>query len=321
MEGALNQLRVADGTRIAYRVMGPADGPGIVLCDGIACDGFAWTYMLDELATRYRILHSNHRGHGRSGLPRQMENVTIPHLVSDIDALMDHIGMEQATFFGHSMGCQVILEMAWRYPTRVRAGVLLCGAHGRPLDTFRNSNVGYRVLPRLRELIGRFQPQLAPALRWLIPSRLAYEIAAFSEIDRDRTPPDLFKGYLDHLSRLPHDAFLLTLQDAAERVSSHLWKAIPQPMLLMPAENDGFTPVHTSAPLREGLPQVEYTLIPRGSHVAPVEFPEVILKRFHRFAADHGLDHAPPSIPSSRSSLAASWRTGPRLAASSELDA
>ena len=316
MEGSVAQrhFRVPDGTRIAYRVLGPVDAPALVLCDGIACDGFAWTHMIDELASRYRILHSHHRGHGRSGLPRRLDDVTIPHLVEDIVALMQHVNMSEATFVGHSMGCQVTLEMAWRYPERVRAGVLLCGAHGRPLDTFRNSDVGYKVLPRIQDFIQRFGAQVTPALRWLVPTRLAYEVAAFSEIDRDRTPPEAMQGYLDHLSRLPHDAFLLTLRDAAERVSSHLWSAIEQPMLLMPAERDGFTPVHTTDPLREGLPNAEYTLIPSGTHVAPVEFPKFILRRFHRFAADHGLDRAAPDEASgNRPSLAARFRDAPRL--------
>jgi len=113
-------------------------------------------------------------------------------LVEDIDALMEHVGMREATFIGHSMGCQVTLEMAWRYPHRVRAGVLLCGAHGRALDTFRNSDVGSRVLPHLQHFVGRFRKHVAPALRWLVPTRLAYEIAVFSEIDRERTPPAEF---------------------------------------------------------------------------------------------------------------------------------
>jgi len=114
---------------------------------------------------------------------------------------------------------------------------------------------------------------------------------------------------------MPHDAFLATLRDAAERVSSHLWSTITQPMLVMPAERDGFTPLHTSAALRDGLQCVEYSVIPEGTHVAPVEFPEVILKRFHRFAADHKLDQSAPLAPRARPTLAQSFMRSSRSVA------
>ena len=288
MESTLKHFRAPDGTRIAYRLLGPVDGPPLVLCDGIACDGFIWTHMIESLATRFRVLHNHHRGHGRSGLPRQREHVTIPYLVEDIVSLMAHVGFEDAIFMGHSMGCQVTLEMASRHPTRVRAAALLCGAHGRALDTLGGTDVGFKMLPSIKKVIDRFGSQLSPALRFLVPSRIAYAVATF-EIDRDRTPPAAFQGYLDHLAKMPHDAFLLMLEDAAERLSDHYWSQVNCPVLLMPADEDGFTPIETSDPLRDGLPHVEYSVIERGSHIAPVEFPEVVLKRFNRFVEDHDL--------------------------------
>ena len=64
---------------------GREDGPGVVLCDGLACDGFAWRYLRPMLEDRFRVLHFHYRGHGRSGLPPNVADCTLPHLVSDID--------------------------------------------------------------------------------------------------------------------------------------------------------------------------------------------------------------------------------------------
>ena len=60
-----------DGTRIHVRLHeGPAAGASPVtalLTDGIACDGFIWKYLWDDLARWMRVAHWNYRGHGRSG--------------------------------------------------------------------------------------------------------------------------------------------------------------------------------------------------------------------------------------------------------------
>ena len=52
----------ADGTRLFYGVRG--SGPGLVLLDGIGCDGWAWTPIQPHLALRNRVVHVHYRGHG-----------------------------------------------------------------------------------------------------------------------------------------------------------------------------------------------------------------------------------------------------------------
>jgi pimeloyl-ACP methyl ester carboxylesterase len=293
----MKHRRMTDGTRIAYQVSGPEDAPAIVLCDGIACDGFAWEGLTPRLEGSFRVLHSHHRGHGRSGLPRDGKSVSIPYLARDMVELMDAVGMESATFIGHSMGCQVLLEVAYRYPTRFRAGVLLCGAHGRALDHFQNTDIGFRLLPAIRDLTAKYGKKLAPALRFLVPSRLGYEVAAFSEIDRARTSPRDLSRYLKHLAQMPQESFLATLQDAAERDSEHFLPSIDRPMLIMTGDRDSFTPNHISEPLRELLPEAEFTVIQGGSHIAPIEFPEFILSRVQEFLGTHDLDQVAQDAP------------------------
>ena len=300
--------RVQDGTRIAYEVSGPEEGPCIVLCDGIACDGFAWEKIAPALAAEYRILHSHHRGHGRSGLPRDGTRVTVPFLARDIVELMDLIHMKAATFVGHSMGCQVLVEVAYRYPERFRGGVLMCGTPGRALDNFQHTDLGFRALPTIRDWFTKYGKHVAPALRYLVPSRLGYEVAALSEINRERTSRRDLERYLKHLSQMPQEAFLATLQDAAERVANHLLPAIEQPMLVMVGEKDGFTPSFASDPFRTLLPKAEYEIIQGGSHVAPIEFPAEIVERMQAFFTQHGLDRIAAVTRPKPRSMAAVWR-------------
>src|SRR5271155_6195413 len=66
-----------DGTRIHVR---RREGPSPVtalLSDGIACDGFIWKYLWDDLAPLLPLTHWHYRGHGRSAPPADPLHVTI----------------------------------------------------------------------------------------------------------------------------------------------------------------------------------------------------------------------------------------------------
>ena len=88
----LRQMRMPDGTRIAYRLYGLEDAhqapARVVLCDGISCDRYIWRHLLPALAERAAVLHVNYRGHGRSGLPRAPADCTLAHLAADVDVLL-----------------------------------------------------------------------------------------------------------------------------------------------------------------------------------------------------------------------------------------
>src|SRR5438874_8807274 len=73
-----------DETPIYYRVTGRPDGPAVVLCDGIGCDGYVWKYLERELATDHRVVHWHYRGHGRTPPPRDRRRVDIPDLADDL---------------------------------------------------------------------------------------------------------------------------------------------------------------------------------------------------------------------------------------------
>ncbi len=303
----MKHCRVADGTRIAYTLEGPPDAPVAVLCDGISCDGYVWRYLRPVLLERFQVLHMHYRGHGRSGLPRDAEAVTLPHLAGDLAELMQRHELGPAVFFGHSMGVQVVLEMAWRHPERVRAGVLVCGSYGRALDTFKNTDVGARVLPRIKELMTRYRPIAQRVVQAFMPTRFSFELAKLGEINRTLVRREDFMPYLDHFSRMPLDLFVTMLEDAAERTSVAFLHRLSQPFLVLAGERDGFTPAHTSQFLASTLPHGELEVLPGGSHTAPIELPDVLETRIRRFVDEHGLARPAAATPRP-DTLAARWR-------------
>lgn len=116
------QVRSADGTRLHTEVFGPEGGYPIVLAHGITCAIRAWAYQIADLANDYRVIAFDHRGHGRSGLPRR-GNYSLSHLAADVDAVLDATLApgERAVLAGHSMGGMAIAAWSDHYRHKVAA--------------------------------------------------------------------------------------------------------------------------------------------------------------------------------------------------------
>ncbi|MBZ4588891.1 alpha/beta hydrolase, partial [Mycobacterium avium subsp. hominissuis] len=113
-------VRAVDGTRLHAQVFGPPDGYPIVLTHGITCAIRAWAYQIDDLARDYRVIAYDHRGHGRSGVPKAT-GYSLKHLAADLDSVLEATlaPHERAVLAGHSMGGITIAAWSNRYRHKV----------------------------------------------------------------------------------------------------------------------------------------------------------------------------------------------------------
>src|SRR3954454_9601028 len=82
------------GPRLFYGVRG--SGRGLVLLDGIGCDGWAWIHVQSHRALRHRVVHVHYRGHGRSGPVTDLEATGIEVLADDVERVLDATGLSRA---------------------------------------------------------------------------------------------------------------------------------------------------------------------------------------------------------------------------------
>ncbi len=279
--------RSRDGTEIFYNQLG--SGPAVVMCDGIGCDQYAWTYLAPYLARQHRVVRWNYRGHGRSGPPPSLEAMTLDRLCEDMDAVLATLNIERAVLIGHSMGVQVLLEQWQRRPEVVRAMVAICGAYGRPLDTFRGSGLAVQAFPYLRALLGQY-PNLTQVV-WenLVPSRLALALAGRFEINRDLVRVGDFLPYLDHLGHMDVQVFLSLLDDISQCSAEDALPDIDVPTLILAAEHDSFTPPRLAERMHNRVPGSEYLLVPLASHTMPIEMPDLVNLRVEKFFREQAL--------------------------------
>jgi len=267
-------------------------GPGAVhaiFSDGILCDGFIWKYLWDELAAVLPVVHWHYRGHGRSAPPADRDQIDIAAHARDLGAVRMHVGDPPCVLFGHSMGCQVALEAYRQRPEKVRGLVLLCGSFGNVTSTFQGIPLLDMVLPKLVDLADK-APDVVRAVWSRLPPQLALKLALKAgEIDPERVRPEDMLPYLQHMTHVDFPMFLRMLRAAGEHTAGDILPHVDVPVLVVAGERDSFTPSFLATAMTETLPKGELLMVPRGTHVAPIEQPELVDARIVAFLRDRVL--------------------------------
>ncbi len=278
-----------DGSPLYYRTLGVGVGAEgalpIVLSDGIGCDGYVWKYLERALADERRIVHWHYRGHGRTPEPRDRSRVSMADLADDLACVMDAAGVERAVLAGHSMGVQVCLEAYRRYRDRVAGLVLMCGAYGHPLRTFRGRRTLEAALPWIAFGVNRAPNVVAAVWRNLVPTRLAFGLATRIEVNPDFVHLEDFMPYLEHIARVDLPLFLDMLAHAGRHSAKDILPTVEVPALIVAGARDNMTPRVLSEEMARTIPGATLLVVEDGSHTAPIERPHLVNDAVLRFLA------------------------------------
>ena len=114
-----------NGTRLYFEEHG--SGPPILCIHGGGSTALMWADAFGDLARRGRVIAYDRRGCARSARPERYEHTTVSEQADDAAALLDALDAAPAVVIGRSYGGAVAIDLALRYPDRVRALVLLEG--------------------------------------------------------------------------------------------------------------------------------------------------------------------------------------------------
>ncbi len=102
----------------------------MVLIHGFVADiDRQWAFVIKTLVPAYKVIAFDCRGHGESDKPHDPDKYGI-EIVKDVVRLLDHLKIAKAHMVGYSMGGNIALQVAVRYPDRVRT--LTLGGAGLP---------------------------------------------------------------------------------------------------------------------------------------------------------------------------------------------
>jgi proline iminopeptidase len=118
------RLAVGDGHELYFEVCGNPDGKPVVFLHGGPGAGCSPKARRFFDPAKYRIVLFDQRGCGRSTPHASLHANTTWHLVSDIEVLRRHLGIERWQVFGGSWGSTLALAYAQTHPERVSELVL-----------------------------------------------------------------------------------------------------------------------------------------------------------------------------------------------------
>lgn len=147
----IRTLPAADGAMLGYRLLRGAAAPRrlIVLLHGVASNMSRWSEFVEHTSLKqtWDLLRPDLRGHGESFLRGRL---SLEIWCRDLREILDAEDYDQALLIGHSLGAQVAVQFAARYPARVRGLVLIDPIFHQALRG------GMRVLSRLRPAVSLF---------------------------------------------------------------------------------------------------------------------------------------------------------------------
>ena len=108
--------------RLHYRVDGPEDGAPVVFANSLGTDMRLWDPILPMLPDGLRIIRYDKRGHGLSSCPPAPYSMGA--LITDVERLLDFLGVRQCVFVGLSIGGMIGQGLATKRLDLVRAMVL-----------------------------------------------------------------------------------------------------------------------------------------------------------------------------------------------------
>jgi len=210
-----------DGSLLAYHKLRRGGGTfALVMIHGLASNSSRWSEFIEhsQLRPTWDFIAVDLRGHGASVTRcRQSHQLW----ASDLQALLQHEGYQQAIVIGHSLGAQVAIHFAHRYPQMSRGLVLIEPV--LPDCLLPTAAVLTRLRPLLRLLIGTVR--LANRLglhRRNIPVRDLYQLDQnMRALIRADPNTDIARYYARPLADLKYVATVSYLQD---------WHALMSPL-------------------------------------------------------------------------------------------
>ena len=260
---ALQRIKSSDA-EIVYRVLG--EGPPVVLLHPFPANHEFWLPVARALATRYRVVLPDLRGHGDSGVgegPATMEKHA-----SDIACVMDDAEIGRAPLVGASIGGYVLFEFWRRHRGRV-AALGLCNTKA-PADS-AEARAG-----RLLAASDVLERGTEPFFESMIPRLLG-------KITRE-TRPDLVEGVLRMMRKMSPEDVAQVQRGMAERPDSmDTLKTINVPALLVTGEEDILTGLNEAELMRQHIAGSRLRVIPRAGHYSPWEQQEEAGKLLRQF--------------------------------------
>lgn len=220
-----------------------------------------WDAVAAQMAPRYRIVATDHRGWGRSDAPA--DGYRIADLAADAEGVIAALGLQRYVLVGHSMGGKVAQLVASRRPHGLEGLILVAPSPPSPMLL----SAEQRAM-----LVGAYQTR--ESVEFVIDHVLTAQ--PLTAARRAQVIEDSLRAAPQAKHAWPNVAM-------AENIATEV-AAIEVPTLVISGEHDQVDRVATlQAELLPRIPQAELHILPGVGHLSPLEDPEAVAQQIEGF--------------------------------------
>lgn len=269
-----HEIKLNDSTTIAYVDEGIGDRT-IIFIHGLATYLPSWQKNIDVLKKHYRCIAVDLPGYGRSS--KSLFPPTMSFYADVINQLIDRLKLKNVILAGHSMGAQVSITTALKYPEKVDAMILAAPAG---FETFNEQEAVW--------IKSVFTPE---AVASATPAQIRFNY----ELNFYKMPADIEFMIEDRLKMTEANDFMMYCKTVSAGVSSMLnepvfkqLRNIKQPVMVIYGKNDALIPnqilhkgMTTTEVATKGsaeIPDSQLEMIPECGHFVPFEKPDIFNK-------------------------------------------
>ena len=278
-----DHLIEVNGIQLHYHDWG-GDGRGIFLLHGLASHAGIWDLVAPQIATHYRVVALDLRGHGSSSKPNH--GYDFDTVASDVNTIRRKLQLDLPVIVGHSWGGNVALHCAVSEPTYFSGVVMVDGGFIEPSSrqgwtwelaqqemsppSFNKLTLG-SLKQRISE--GALKPFWTPEIERIIMNNFYLDDEGFAH---------------PHLSRDNHMRIVRSLWD---HKPSELMPRLTLPALVLAAR--GLAPGTRLDKTKKHMVQSAERFLPDGSviwmedtiHDVPLQRPHLLANMIRTFAS------------------------------------
>ena len=271
--------RAGDGIRLAYAVTG--DGPPLVRAAnwmthlGYDVESPVWRHWVRDMSAHHTFIRYDERGCGLSDW--DAKDFTFHDWVTDLESVVDAVGLERFPLLGVSQGGAVAVAYAARHPEKVTK-LVLCGAYARGRAVRAQSEDEKRAaaldLDLARVGWGRDDPAFRQVFAaQFLPDGTRADWDAFDQLQRRTTSPENAVRFLQEFAHI----------DVREQAGQ-----VRCPTLILHSRNDHRVPMRYGEELAALIPDSRLVALASNNHLLTATEPawRVFCDEVRAFLAD-----------------------------------
>lgn len=264
--GEHHEVTTSDGARLVVDVLGPADGPTVVLahCWGGHVDN--WSLVAGPLLERgHRVVRWHQRGHGPSTVGDH--GFEVARFGTDLAEVLEALDIRDAVVAGHSLGGMTVQAFAIGHPD-----VVADRARGLVLVATSAGGLTATPLGRVTEPLAKVGPTVDRALA----GRYGHVLVR-GTLGRGASHAAV-RATRDHFVATPFETRHEILRSVTRMDLRRAGAEIRVPTTVVVGRRDPLTPPRHSRAMAATIPGAVLVELPGRGHMLPLEAPDEIVE-------------------------------------------